>query len=476
MKMKLPKQILKLGGLFLISFIIISGALFYSFKNHETEKVYAGVGDNVAGFAWSENIGWISFNNTNTGGGTSYGVNILENAAGVGVLSGFAWSGNIGWISFNRADTGAPPGPPVVVPPYDPGAAHGALAIIDTDNKLQGWARALIACDSVPCTSVGAGANTGGWDGWVRLNNNSTYGLTLNPVVGTSYFTKWAWGADVIGWISANRLNCDTDGNGQSNGGAGCPAAGTAIGNYAVTTNFELNKNPNAPSGTGVTPRYCSSWDSPNARLTFNWTFSDPNLNMGNQQSKYKIDISYPSFSYSTGEVNYPNGNNSANSAIVNLSNLGTWYGETLNWTLTVWDNGTISRFSSVSGTFGPLPDREYPYVTFYSNPDISKIFANQDVQFSPDRFSADKTICFSVGNTAVPCSTWSWGFAGAAPSYKAPSTSASKEPVVKFPEATTTPVTATLTVTDSAGHSCSASRNIPSIGLPLPEFQEKKK
>jgi len=37
-----------------------------------------------------------------------------------------------------------------------------------------------------------------------------------------------------IGWISFNSTNCDTDGNGQSNGGAGCPAAGTAMANYGV--------------------------------------------------------------------------------------------------------------------------------------------------------------------------------------------------------------------------------------------------
>lgn len=465
----MTKKIFKLGVLFLISFIIVAGGVLYSFKNKKVDKVYAGTGENVTGYAWSENIGWISFNSINcdtdgngqSNGGTgcppagtvmgSYGVNILENASSVGVLSGYAWSENIGWISFNRSDTVAPPN-------NDVGASYNVLAYIDSNNKLQGWARAIAVCDSVPCATSGAGTNSGGWDGWIRLNNNSTYGITLNPASGASYFTGWAWGSDVLGWISSNNAT-----------GGGSTA-------YKIATTFELNKSPSI-SGTSVSPKYCSSSDSPSSYLTFNWTFNDPNLNSANQQSKYQIDISYTGFSYSTGQVNYPKGNNSTNSANINLSNLGSWYGKTLNWTLTVWDNGTYQKSAGANGTFGPLPDREYPYVTFYSNPDMSKIFANQDIQFSPDLFSTDVTKCFSSGNTSAPsCSSWSWNFTGAIPTYKSPATSTSKDPILKFPDAITTPVTVTLTATDSAGHSCSALKNISSIGLPLPEFKEQKK
>ena len=79
--------------LFLTSLLIVFGFLF-------AEKAIAGTGDNVSGFAWSENIGWINFN------GSNYGVNVSPLN---GKLSGFAWSENIGWISFNESDTGAPP-------------------------------------------------------------------------------------------------------------------------------------------------------------------------------------------------------------------------------------------------------------------------------------------------------------------------------------------------------------------------------
>ncbi|MEK7115006.1 MAG: hypothetical protein AAB847_01460 [Patescibacteria group bacterium] len=59
----------------------------------------------LAGWAWSENIGWISFRSTNdhdpnTAGVQespfSYGVNI-----DVGYFSGWAWNDVVGWISFN---------------------------------------------------------------------------------------------------------------------------------------------------------------------------------------------------------------------------------------------------------------------------------------------------------------------------------------------------------------------------------------
>src|SRR3989344_9647781 len=74
----------------------------------------AGLTHNVSGFAWSDNIGWISFNSTDcdrdgngtisqaeadiytacpVGGTPSYGVTI---DAATGAVTGYAWSDNIG--------------------------------------------------------------------------------------------------------------------------------------------------------------------------------------------------------------------------------------------------------------------------------------------------------------------------------------------------------------------------------------------
>jgi len=79
---------------FLLIFIIALS--FFVF-----EKIKAGSADNVSGWAWSENVGWISFNNITGGGPVDYGVNV---DALTGDFSGYAWSENVGWISFEASD------------------------------------------------------------------------------------------------------------------------------------------------------------------------------------------------------------------------------------------------------------------------------------------------------------------------------------------------------------------------------------
>ena len=82
----------------------------------------------LSGFSWSSSIGWISFSCKNREQATGktckdvhdnsfdptinlvdYGVSVdgITNA-----ISGYAWNDNIGWISFNREDTGNPPDSP----------------------------------------------------------------------------------------------------------------------------------------------------------------------------------------------------------------------------------------------------------------------------------------------------------------------------------------------------------------------------
>jgi hypothetical protein len=55
---------------------------------------------NLSGYAWGENVGWISFSceNLNTCEDVAYGVNIDPVT---GIFSGFAYGENIGWISFS---------------------------------------------------------------------------------------------------------------------------------------------------------------------------------------------------------------------------------------------------------------------------------------------------------------------------------------------------------------------------------------
>jgi len=76
----------KISKIFLLITFVVFGFLVFSIAK-------AGIADNVSGWAWSENIGWISFNNTTGGGTTNYGVDIDSST---GIFSGDAWSEHIG--------------------------------------------------------------------------------------------------------------------------------------------------------------------------------------------------------------------------------------------------------------------------------------------------------------------------------------------------------------------------------------------
>lgn len=154
----------------IVAFLLIS--------EREVFKADADTGDNLSGYAWSDTIGWISMNCTNTFtcSTSNYGVTVN----GSGDLSGYAWSDNIGWVSFNASDvTSCPSGP--CTPHMD-----------TTTGVVTGWAKAL----------AGGGPNAGGWDGFISLsgtaNDGSPYGVTVN---GCSW-TGWAWGSTVVGWVN----------------------------------------------------------------------------------------------------------------------------------------------------------------------------------------------------------------------------------------------------------------------------------
>lgn len=139
---------------------------------------HAAITDNLSGYAWSSNIGWISFNctNTNTCLTSPYGVSVAAD----GTLSGYAWSSNIGWISFNSADVSGCPS----------GTCTPKLSTVT--GGVSGWARAL----------AGTGPSNGGWDGWIHLEG-AGYGVAASNCNWGGY--AWGGGTDtassVIGWI-----------------------------------------------------------------------------------------------------------------------------------------------------------------------------------------------------------------------------------------------------------------------------------
>lgn len=149
----------------------------------------------LTGWAWSSNIGWISFNsgNSGSGGGGPYKVEISTSTSGssiVGDLSGYAWSSNVGWVSFNITDLS--------------GCLGASKATVNfTTGVVSGWIRVLSVKDG-----------TNGWDGCVELagtnhvsdrSYNGTQGVTYHEE-GTSpnnvgVFKGYSWASD-FGWLS----------------------------------------------------------------------------------------------------------------------------------------------------------------------------------------------------------------------------------------------------------------------------------
>jgi hypothetical protein len=283
--MKLSKKIFITLSLLLLVFVF----LFFSlFKKPKEIKASPGSGDNVWGWAWAgfptstpleAGSGWISFNSKNcdsNGDGITdtgnypncpsglstqnYGVNIDSSSL---KFSGRAWVGGgeeggsskrvLGWLSFERSETGAPPS--ASDDPCPDGSCIAKVgdvdpAICDTNgnHKLDsqcggddstdignykqvfGWARFCGIPDGGSTVVCGGD----GWDGWVKFSHFSPivarrYGTTID-MTGTpnKEFKGWAWGSDVVGWIS---FNCSNQG-----------VCGTS--NYKVLTSLVINHPP----------------------------------------------------------------------------------------------------------------------------------------------------------------------------------------------------------------------------------------
>lgn len=159
----------------------------------------------ITGWAWSSNIGWISFSGS--------GYSVYEDTA-TGALSGWAWSSNIGWISFNALDvSGCPSG--TCAPKID----------LST-GKVSGWVRSCAAFANKSACGGTLDGNSNGWDGWISLSGTATdgslYGINQNV---SCVWTGYAWGSDAIVAISMSGVAED----GSSYGVTGTNTAACAI-------------------------------------------------------------------------------------------------------------------------------------------------------------------------------------------------------------------------------------------------------
>ena len=412
-------------------------------------SVEAGSSDNVSGYAWSDTIGWVSFNCTDEGdcGASNYGVDVdITN----GKLSGYAWSDNVGWISFNRAETGAPPS-------NDPCSDGTCIAKVDQPSKLGiqsvdvlGWGRALTACkDSLwdivnkRCTGAGAGDKSGGWDGWIRFDHNNPPNKSKNVSIDSSgNFHNWAWGSDVVGWLSFNSSD---------------PGAGGAA-HKVILDLSGINRPPNKPiTDSNEAWNNCSVKELSSPIFSWN-AFSDPDP--GDTYAGYEVWVDDDSdfiFPYFNNAVN-----NSSLAYALNLTDDddSDWltslvWGATYYWKVKVKDNnGVWSEFSDPNPF--TMPNHAFPWVRFSVSP---KPVAKAIVSFT------DQSKCYfpeyDCKNNSSNSYLWNFGN-GNTSTGRGNSTTTYPDRGLR---------TVTLSVTDNVG-TCNFSQLVP-VGTTLHEWWE---
>lgn len=376
------------------------------------KNVTAGAGDNVSGFAWSENIGWISFNNTSGGGGVNYGVDI---DAG-GVFSGYAWSENIGWIDF------APTGPY----PQNP---QQSVRVNMSTGVVTGWARAL---------SYGSG-----WDGWIEMDSVS---IDLDCAVPTyQEFSGYAWGSDVVGWINFNGAD------------------------YGVQTNFAFNSDPTVSNLSVDQGDYCVLAFHP----TFSWDYTDVD---GDPQDRYQVQIDddvniedNPLIDSCVPLQGTCASGNTAKSYIP-ASPSSFDYGTTYYWRVKVWDD-ECGESTWQTGQF-TTPPHKYPVPLFEWSP--SRPSQSELIQFCSTaeigRCDSDVSLCYNNAGTEISCSGNSFVWSLPSGSEFSSSTSdVSENPAAGINDDGWQNIY--LNIDDGVG-SCTSSVNLR-ISAPLPKWKE---
>jgi len=418
---------------------------------------------NIFGWAWTENIGWISFNNLGygtcpgancipAGGGSyNYGVNIETN----GNLIGYAWSENIGWIKFDSLGTSYPTTPSYSACldlPSSGQACDGA-----GNYTVTGWARACSVFASGCSGTLNSSSINGGWDGWIKMNDISPNGLYIDISSSPAQFHKWVWGSDdllseaVIGW---GTFNC------KEGGASGENICGSS--SYKVVTTFAFNSPPTATLNVSPSENDCNSGAGAGSVL-FSWTYTDPDNNPESrfEFKVFRVDDNYEVISYDTGYgLSNPSGTINSQQVYVSSTTGNLAFNTNYYWRVQVYDsNGSASGW--VNGSTFRTSTHAWPSPNFTYLP-VTPLIKN------PVYF-ADLSTCYDANNGAQSCSTtgnrtynWTFGTDG--------SSTTKGDVSHTFNSAGTYAVT--LQICETPGVNCctSSANNVPvkkSIGVP---------
>ena len=396
------------------------------------QKGRADSSDNIYGYAWSENIGWISFNCYNDYGSgmeshcktdnpaynSDYGVSVDLNT---GKLSGYAWAGGgidtyygtdaytIGWI---RMDPPSSDGYPAIGPAYSaclnfPGP--GQVCEGQGNNAVSGWARACAVFESGCEGDLKSNAERGGWDGWIKLKgqaqDSGDYGIQLNVL--ESEFKDWAWAGDsedreaIVGWISFNAENCDLDSNNFVDVICGGDNATIPVPIYRVRSNINF---PGYISGVPSLEykEYCLQ--SPIGQVGLKWTYDDKE---GDWQERYALQVATdPGFAgivvdYFVGQSVAPGGEGTSLLAVKHnpSGHLDIAYGDNYWWRVRVKaESGNTDWSDWVEGPNFSIQSRACQNPSFTWDPESPS--AGMEVIFT------DTSTCYNVSGDPYSCSS----------------------------------------------------------------------
>lgn len=246
---------------------------------------FAAAGENVYGFAWSMNTGWIKLNDcqlanngnldcdSSNGTSPAYGVNIKSN----GDFEGYGWSPNVGWVDFSGGTCGS-----------------GAKATFAQDGSatISGWIQVLSADD--------AGNNSGGWDGCIKMSGTTTggasYGVVLAPAGGSSQqFSGYGWNANGTGtnlvgesWVSFSGAYYISE----------AANIDLSIDHWSTACTPNNNQVNLTWTTTGIAPGSCN-WTSSLSGSAAN-TGNNQLFNLGGSQPNFNITLSCNSASSGT--------------------------------------------------------------------------------------------------------------------------------------------------------------------------------
>ena len=420
-------------------------------------ETYAGSADKISGWAWSSNIGWVSFNCTNNSscGSADYGVDVNALPANKN-LSGYAWSSNVGWISFEESDT--PPDAYAFAANCQglcDSLAHCTACLDPDTGKIWGWAKILSLGDN----------------GWIKLRDESIpspYGIYVDLLSSSGEIRGWAWNGNTdgsgIGWLS---FNC------SNNGSCGSSPYDVALSG----AHFPMVDKLTAPN-----------WNYEDACVTakgiiLSWEMEDLD-EPADSQTAYQVIINDSNTRVNplidTGKRYSISEQYATTSSILDYATSYYWWvkvwdslGFSSDWYQFYTGSGSSTLTDNIAANAAISPDPQYTFTTYSSEfPDVdfnwvpSEVLADQVATFTDSSFVYQA----SDPSTPIACSgvlcSWSWSAVG--------------DKTISNPTAAETEMTfnfgnntASLNVTGPLGYSCTSTKNLY-IDL-LPTWRESK-